>query len=1450
MVQSDTEIRHGKHKEPGADLIRQIILKEEKENMKRRLLAMLLCLVMCLSVLHVPAHAEDGADADTAVMAEEAAQEETKPEAEAAEEEDAKPEAEAAEEEADPEAEAAEEEVTDPEAEAAEEEAKPEAEAVEKEEADPSEAAQEEETELPAETEDEVPAEEASEAIEPAEEAAPAESRGAADAQDLVLNTEAAAVIDTADTSAWFRFVPAAAGEYIFLSKAKGEDLDTRAYLYNAEMQLIAENDDNSIDRNFQINVVLEAGEECFLETRFYNSGMTGSFTVMVTTEPEIASVTADGTTIQEYSNGYYEDAENGDVWFYYYCPEPSGITVRMPDGNTYSGTVYEARKALYDACGVVLGCDYYFSGGQSYEDQFTAGNSYNAVFLIGGKRAAYAVTIMADPIVSLEAEDTAVTEYSCGSWMTGDNGEEWFRYDPVEPSRITVETTDGNTYSGTYGEVWYQLDKAYGTSFDSTYYYVEDQNAGAQFTAGNSYEAELMLGGHTAVYRIAILSSPVAKVEAEDTAIYAESDGYWVEENGTRWFRYYSCEPAAVTVTATDGRSFTGNFWEVLEQMDEAYDVPISWDFYFAEDQTEHHFTAGNTYEAILTIDRKTAVYQVTIMDNPVASVSVSDVSVLEGTNGEYETTGNGEEWFRYYDIEPENIVVKMADGSSFSGSPWEVSEQIHDAYGIWFEYGEYFTAQQTFEDPFVAGNTYEAVFFFNGREAVYNVTIRENPIVSVEASNARIFEETNGRYEIAENGEPWFYYDSVWPDSITVEMNDGRSYSGEVNEVCDRLYDLYGEWFNCYTWFIEEQDYDRQFSVGNSYGAGLYFGGKTAFYEIAIEHEPLIEMEAENAAVLAGLNGYYVTADNGEEWFRYYETPPASVTIRTRDGKVWQGSVYTLQDELYEEYGLWYDYEYHYTEEQSYENQFSLGHAYGAELIFGELTAAYQVTVIDNPVVSVEAADITICEGSNGFYTEDGNGNEWFYYYCGYPDEITVRTIDGNTFSGDYGTVQNEMLEAYGALFDGYSYFTQEQNYANRFSAGHTYDAEFVYGDVRAAFTVTLTEDPIVSVEAEDVSILEGSNCYFETTDDGKEWICYYNIEPTAVTVTTKDGRKYTGDVNSVMEELHEKYGCWFYYSCRYAETQSYENQFSAGNSYEVRFAFGRAKTSYMMTIVKDGANAFALDKESIKIPVGSTETLKAVNASGSVIMVTWTSSDESIAEVDSSGKVTAKAVGICTITAAKAGVTDSCEVTVLFKDVAGSPNKEDPDYQYYYTPVYWAAENGITKGYSDGTFGVGLDCQRKDLMIFLWRYAGEPTADKDGNPYGDARKLFNDVSAYKPSSAANKAIAWAYKEGITKGYKDGGFHPTDPIVRKDVMILLYRLAGKPNVSGTLSFPDCQKYKKDSDTYKAILWGSKNKITNGYSSGEYAGQFGVDLNCLREQIVTFLQRYDKLKN
>ena len=92
------------------------------------------------------------------------------------------------------------------------------------------------------------------------------------------------------------------------------------------------------------------------------------------------------------------------------------------------------------------------------------------------------------------------------------------------------------------------------------------------------------------------------------------------------------------------------------------------------------------------------------------------------------------------------------------------------------------------------------------------------------------------------------------------------------------------------------------------------------------------------------------------------------------------------------------------------------------------------------------------------------------------------------------------------------------------------------------------------------------------------------------------------------------------------------------------------------------------------------------------------------------------------------------------------------------------------------------------------------------------------------------------------ITKGYDLERFEPQTECSRKDMMTFLWRLAGQPEPSlAENPFPDVQKGKY---YYKAVLWGVENGITNGYSSGEYAGQFGIDLPCTREQAMTFLWR------
>ena len=230
-----------------------------------------------------------------------------------------------------------------------------------------------------------------------------------------------------------------------------------------------------------------------------------------------------------------------------------------------------------------------------------------------------------------------------------------------------------------------------------------------------------------------------------------------------------------------------------------------------------------------------------------------------------------------------------------------------------------------------------------------------------------------------------------------------------------------------------------------------------------------------------------------------------------------------------------------------------------------------------------------------------------------------------------------------------------------------------------------------------------------------------------------------------------------------------------------------------------------------------------------------LTWTSSDTARATVDSDGRVSGKKVGTVTITAKTSnGLTASCKVSVLFTDVPATG-------AYYSTPVYWAVDKGITNGYTDSdglarTFMPGNNCTREAVVTFLWRLAGKP------NPKSMVSK-FSDVQ--DSSKYYYKAVLWAAEKGITSGYSDGTFRPGDTCLREHVVTFLWRYAGKPSVSMTNTFTDV----KSSDYYyKAVLWAAKNNITKGYSDDNFK-TFRPKLDCLREHVVTFLYRYATLK-
>ena len=243
--------------------------------------------------------------------------------------------------------------------------------------------------------------------------------------------------------------------------------------------------------------------------------------------------------------------------------------------------------------------------------------------------------------------------------------------------------------------------------------------------------------------------------------------------------------------------------------------------------------------------------------------------------------------------------------------------------------------------------------------------------------------------------------------------------------------------------------------------------------------------------------------------------------------------------------------------------------------------------------------------------------------------------------------------------------------------------------------------------------------------------------------------------------------------------------------------------------------------LNKNEAVVECGKSLTLKAAVKDDSKNL-TWISSDESIAAVDNNGKVKTKKAGTVSILAETEDSTDRCIITVLYKDVKNSkdfwfkptnyltaagvvkgydkqtkfkPGNDCTRAQmvtflyrlqgepyiktstckfndvkktdYFFKPVIWAVEKGITTGVSKTKFDPQGVCTRAQTVTFLWRMADKPEPDSKTCKFSDVKEK---DYFYKP-------VIWASEKKIVAGYKDGTFKPQGKCLRRQMVTFLYK-------------------------------------------------------------------------
>ena len=265
-----------------------------------------------------------------------------------------------------------------------------------------------------------------------------------------------------------------------------------------------------------------------------------------------------------------------------------------------------------------------------------------------------------------------------------------------------------------------------------------------------------------------------------------------------------------------------------------------------------------------------------------------------------------------------------------------------------------------------------------------------------------------------------------------------------------------------------------------------------------------------------------------------------------------------------------------------------------------------------------------------------------------------------------------------------------------------------------------------------------------------------------------------------------------------------------------YHVSSSGGSSKPSYSVnTPSKTENGSVSLStKNAVK---GNTVTITVQPDSGYVL--------EKLVVTDKDGKqlvVTDQGNGKYTFVMPAGTV----KVEASFTEQAKTPEFADVSAEaYYYEPVQWTLEQGITDGISEDLFGPNQPCTRGQIVTFLWRAAGSPA------PKGTSS--FADVPA---ESYYAQAVAWAVENSITNGTGEGTFSPDASCDRSQSVTFLFRALGG-ETAGDAAFSDVSA---GSYYASAVAWAAEQGITNGTSSTT----FSPNEICTRGQIVTFLYR------
>lgn len=175
--------------------------------------------------------------------------------------------------------------------------------------------------------------------------------------------------------------------------------------------------------------------------------------------------------------------------YFYYEWWQQANFNIVFQEGDPAQGT---GSSFMYQG----QWCHFHYNDGQSYANQWVAGNTYFVTVHVLGATVTVPVNIVADPIRDIVFEPVSIKEHTDGMWSDGPDGQYYFYTQWSNNLKYTVYFSDGTSQSG----------QGWGFYYQGQYYSFStwtDQSFENPWLAGNTYYGTASVMGRN--YRVPV---------------------------------------------------------------------------------------------------------------------------------------------------------------------------------------------------------------------------------------------------------------------------------------------------------------------------------------------------------------------------------------------------------------------------------------------------------------------------------------------------------------------------------------------------------------------------------------------------------------------------------------------------------------------------------------------------------------------------------------------------------------------------------------------------------------------------------------------------------------------------------------------------------------------------------------------------------------------------------